>query len=153
MSEGVMKNKKEIAIDIISALFVLLFLYASLTKLLDYQKFTVQLGQSPMLTSIAGFVAWFIPVVELVIAVGLIFTRTRLIALHASLFLMVMFSGYIIAITQFSFYVPCSCGGILNSLGWVEHFIFNMVFVVLATVAILLHGRLNPAQDTTAALT
>jgi uncharacterized membrane protein YphA (DoxX/SURF4 family) len=113
-----MKNKRDMAIEIISALFVLLFLYAALTKVLDYEKFRVQLGQSPLLTAFAGFVAWFIPAVEILISVLLIFSRTRLVALYASFSLMVMFTAYIVAITQFSEYVPCSCGGVLQNMGW-----------------------------------
>lgn len=142
-----MKNKKEIAVDIISALFVMLFLYAAFTKLLDYEKFRVQIGQSPLLTAFAGFVAWFIPAVEILIAIMLIFSRTRLGALYASFSLMVMFTCYIVAITQFSDYVPCSCGGVLEKLGWTEHLIFNIVFVFLAITAIILYRSPAVKQD------
>ncbi len=44
---------KMILIEVICSLFIILFLYASITKLMDYQKFVVQLGQSPMLTAMA----------------------------------------------------------------------------------------------------
>lgn len=142
-----MKNKKEIAVDIISALFVMLFLYAAFTKLLDYEKFRVQIGQSPLLTAFAGFVAWFIPAVEILIAIMLIFSRTRLGALYASFSLMVMFTCYIVAITQFSDYVPCSCGGVLEKLGWTEHLIFNIVFVLLAIAAIIFYKSPAVKQD------
>lgn len=136
-----MKNKRELAIEIISALFVLLFLYAALTKVFDYEKFRVQLGQSPLLTAFAGFVAWFIPAIEILIAVLLIVPRTRLLALYASFSLMVMFTCYIVAITQFSDYVPCSCGGVLEKLGWTEHLVFNVGFVLLGLTAILLYNK------------
>jgi len=142
-----MKNKKEIAVDIISALFVMLFLYAAFTKLLDYEKFRVQIGQSPLLTAFAGFVAWCIPAVEILIAIMLIFSRTRLGALYASFSLMVMFTCYIVAITQFSDYVPCSCGGVLEKLGWTEHLIFNIVFVLLAIAAIIFYKSPVVKQD------
>lgn len=132
-----MRSKKELAVDIVCALFVMLFLYASLTKLFDYEKFRVQLGQSPMLTDIAGFVAWFIPAIEIVIAILLIIPRTRSGALHAAFALMVMFTSYIVAITRFSEYVPCSCGGVLQNMGWTEHLIFNIVFILLAFAALL----------------
>lgn len=133
--------------DIISALFVMLFLYAAFTKLLDYEKFRVQIGQSPLLTAFAGFVAWFIPAVEILIAIMLIFSRTRLGALYASFSLMVMFTCYIVAITQFSDYVPCSCGGVLEKLGWTEHLIFNIVFVLLAIAAIIFYKSPAVKQD------
>lgn len=145
-----MNKKKEIAVDIISALFVLLFLYAALTKLMDYQKFVVQLGQSPMLTPIAEFMAWLVPAVEIVIAALLMIPRTRYLGLCASTWLMAAFSTYIVIITQYAFYVPCSCGGILNSLGWTEHFIFNLVFVALGIAGIILHQSPVKSNDNAA---
>lgn len=54
-----------------------------------------------------------------------------------------MFTAYIVIILHFSYFVPCSCGGILEKLGWTEHLIFNVVFVLLAIVAILLQAMNN----------
>lgn len=126
--------------------FIALFVYAAIAKLMDFQKFQVQLGQSPMLTRYATVVAWAVPVSELVVAIFIMFERTRLAGLYGAFGLMVMFTTYIILASRFSDYVPCSCGGILESLGWTEHLIFNSVFVVMAFVAVLLQparrGRL-----------
>jgi uncharacterized membrane protein YphA (DoxX/SURF4 family) len=130
---------RAIILDIVCGLFILLFTYAAVSKLLDVEKFRVQIGQSPLLTSMAGFVAWFIPAVEILISIMLAIGRTRLLGLFASFGLMVMFTAYIVAITQFSEHVPCSCGGVLQKLGWTEHLIFNSGFVVLAAVAVILH--------------
>jgi hypothetical protein len=126
-----MNNRREILIDIISALFVVLFVYAAVTKLIDYGKFRVQVGQSPLLTAFAGTVAWLVPAVEIIVAAMLTVLRFRLSGLYASFGLMVMFTAYIVVITQFSEYVPCSCGGVLEKLSWNEHLVFNLVFVAL----------------------
>ncbi len=136
-----MQTRKTV-IEIISALFVLLWCYAAVSKLLDYRTFKVQLGKSPLITEFAGFAAIAVPLSELTIAglllAGLYRQRYRLWGLYLSLFLMTLFTAYIIAILNFSYYIPCSCGGILSSLGWTEHVIFNLVFVVLAIVGIIL---------------
>jgi hypothetical protein len=125
--------------EIIACLFIFLFVYASASKLIDYQKFRVQIGQSPLITAYADWIAWFIPAIEIVISLLFAFSKTRLLALYASFSLMVMFTSYIIAITRFGDYVPCSCGGVLQNMGWHQHLIFNIVFVFLAIVGILLH--------------
>ena len=130
--------KQKTIVDIIAALFVLLWVYAAISKLMDYETFKVQLGKSPLLTNFAGFAAVAVPVSELVIAGMLLTNRFKLLGLYASLFMMTLFTAYIIAILNFSYYIPCSCGGILSSLGWTEHVIFNLVFIALAIVAILL---------------
>lgn len=132
---------RAVIIEIICGLFILLFMYAAVSKLMDVEKFRVQIGQSPMLTSMAGFVAWFIPSVEILISVLLAIGRTRLIGLFASFALMVMFTAYIVAITQFSEHIPCSCGGVLQKMGWTEHLIFNIGFVLLGLMGIILISK------------
>src|SRR6266478_713273 len=112
---------KTILIEIISGLFILLFVYAAASKLIDYQNFRIQLGQSPLLTAFAGWVSWVIPFLEIIISIMLAFPKSRLFGLYASFSLMVMFTAYIIAITKFSDYVPCSCGGVLQNMSWSQH--------------------------------
>jgi uncharacterized membrane protein YphA (DoxX/SURF4 family) len=131
--------KRKIAIEIICSLFILLFVYAALTKLLDYEKFVAQLGQSPILTDYANLLAVVVPFIELVISMLLILPRARLAGLFAAFSLMVMFTTYIIIASRFSDYVPCSCGGVLEGMTWSQHLIFNIAFVVLALIAIMFH--------------
>ncbi len=131
--------RKSIFTEIIAALFILLFVYAAASKLIDYQKFRVQLGQSPLLTAFAGWVVWIVPTVEIIIALMLAADKFRLSGLYASFSLMTMFTGYIIAITKFSDYVPCSCGGILQKMNWNQHLVFNCIFVLFALIGILLN--------------
>src|SRR5690606_23061417 len=133
--------KRKIALEVICFLFVLLFVYAALNKLLEYQKFTIQIGQSPILT---GFGSWLPAVVigsELGLAVMLMISRYRRIALYGCFSIMVMFTVYIAAILNLGVFIPCSCGGVLEKLGWTEHLIFNCVFVVLALVGIILERK------------
>jgi hypothetical protein len=115
--------------------------YAATTKLLDYEKFRLQIGQSPVLTGFAGIIVWLVPATEFIVAAMLMITRYRLIGLYASFSLMVMFTAYIVVITRFSDYVPCSCGGVLEKLSWNEHLVFNLVFVALGATSILLYPK------------
>ncbi|MDN5217360.1 hypothetical protein QQ020_35125 [Fulvivirgaceae bacterium BMA12] len=133
---------KIIALEIICFLFILLFTYAAAIKLLDRELFTVQMGLSPLLTDFAEILAWAVPLTELLIAAMLAMARSRLAGLYASFGLMVMFTVYIIIILQSSEEIPCACGGILESMGWTEHLIFNIGFVILGLGGILLHTRL-----------
>lgn len=135
-------TKKETIVFIISCLFFALYMYAAANKLADYQKFKVQLGQSPILTPVSGHVLWFIPGIEVLISVLLVVPKTRLVALYASFSLMVMFTSYIVAILNFTEKVPCACGGIFESMQWKEHFLFNIFFIILAVAAIILQTSL-----------
>ena len=133
--------KKQSAIDIISFLFIVLFIYAATSKLMDFEKFSVQIGQSPLLTPFAPLIAVMIPTVEILVSVALGIERLRLLGLYASFFLMVMFTTYIIMILNFSTYIPCSCGGVLEKLGWSGHLYFNITFTLLGYFGILLASR------------
>ncbi|RAV29489.1 MauE/DoxX family redox-associated membrane protein [Sinomicrobium soli] len=135
-------------VDIICLLFILLFVYAACTKLMEYEKFRVQLGQSPILTSIGSWLVWTVPAAELVIAGMLVVPRLRLMALYAAFSLMTMFTAYIFIILTYSPFVPCSCGGILEKMGWEEHLVFNSVFMLLALTGILLLSRKQPGVVT-----
>lgn len=133
------KNMKKV--DIICYLFFLLFLYSAIDKIYDYENFRVQLGQSPLLTNFAGYVAWLVPSIEIVIAIMLVIPKTVLSGLFASFSLMVMFTAYIIVIMNYSEYIPCSCNGILEGASWKQHLAFNIFFVLLAVGGIVLHTR------------
>ena len=122
----------------VSILLAILFIYAASSKLFDFQQFKIQLGQSPILTAYAHWVAWVVPMVEYVLALALILETFRLRALYGSFALMIMFTTYIVLVLNFSDYIPCSCGGVLEDLGWTEHIVFNLAFVLLAFVAILI---------------
>lgn len=138
---------KNIILNSICYLYVLLFVYAAASKILDFVNFRVQLGQSPLLSAFAGFVAWSVPVVELVIVIMLLVPRFRLTALFASFSLMVMFTAYIFIILNYSSFIPCSCGGILEELGWKEHLVFNIGFIILAIIGILILRNATPREN------
>jgi len=130
-------------LDVILVLLATLFIYAALNKLMTFQEFVAQISKSPYITKQVWWISWSIPSIELVIAGMLLIPRLQLIALFASFSLMYMFSGYIFLVLTFSPYVPCSCGGILNGMGWTSHLIFNIGFTLLAVAGIILYNRRN----------
>ena len=141
-------NSKGWFVDGVCGFFILLWVYAATEKLLDYQSFSVQLGQSPLLSAYAGVLVWLVPLSEYVLSGLLLFPKTKKVGLYGSLCLMTAFTTYIIIILNYADFVPCSCGGILESLGWTEHLIFNGVCVLLAAFAFLLASQ-NPKGTTT----
>lgn len=114
--------------------FVVLFVYAGMSKLLDFETFQVQLAQSPLLSAYAGFVAWAVPISEFLIAILLLVERTRILGLRGFFFLMVLFTTYIVIILNFADFVPCSCGGVLEDMSWGQHLAFNIAFVLVSGV-------------------
>ena len=141
---------RKIAFEIICFLYILLFVYAAVSKLLDLEDFVLQIQRSPVLSWLrpASYpIGVVIPVAELVIAGLLLIPAFRSLALWSAFGLMVVFTLYIIAIVFLAPYVPCKCGGVLESLGWSEHFIFNMIFGILALVGIRLRSGLLSEKE------
>lgn len=139
------ENYKKLIIELICFLYALLFVYAAVSKLVDFERFQVQLAQSPVLSIYAEWISYFVIGFELIISGMLLFSATRIIGLYAAFVLMSMFTSYIFIVLHYSSFIPCSCGGILEKMSWNTHLIFNSLFVMLAIVAIIIHK--NKRQD------
>ena len=139
-----MKTLTKIIPLAVSLFFIILFIYAAASKMLDFENFQVQLAQSPLLSAYAGFVSYGVIILELVIVGLLCFHASRLLGLYASFAIMVAFTVYIFLILNYSDFVPCSCGGILEKLGWEEHLIFNIVCVLVAGLAVITDYPITP---------
>ncbi|MET6999410.1 MauE/DoxX family redox-associated membrane protein [Chitinophaga defluvii] len=139
--------KRRAIIEIICSLLAILFVYTGLTKLFNYSEFRFQLGRSPFVQPIAGLISDTLPAFELIVVLLLTIRYTRLVGLYASFFLMVLFTGYIWAMLHYSYYVPCSCGGILEELTWNDHLLLNSAYTVLSFIGIVLQAKENSVRS------
>ena len=137
----VIKYIRKYFVQIVSALLAFLFIYAAFSKAIEFEAFQVQLAQSPLLSAYAGFISYAVLIVEVLVAVLLLFPKTNRQGLYGSVGLMTAFTFYIYLILLFSDFIPCSCGGILEKMGWGEHLIFNIFFLLLAVVALYVHAK------------
>jgi len=131
--------KKEIPLTVIASLLIMLFLYASLSKIIHPKTLIHDMYNQPFPAWLAGILVIAVPGAEILISLALIFDRTRRIGLWASLSLMALFTGYAASILLHFFpYVPCGCGGILRMLSWPQHLVFNLFFLGVSLAGILL---------------
>lgn len=131
-----MQKPHPIFVQVISYLFILLFVYAAVSKLLDFENFRVQLAQSPMLGTYAKIVSLVVIIIELLIVFLLVMQKFRIIGLYTSLGIMSAFTIYIYLILNYSDSIPCSCGGILEKMDWSQHLLFNLYCDLLLIMAI-----------------
>lgn len=94
------KTYQSILLEIISALFILLFVSAAISKLMEGPAFYNNLVNSPFswVSQIAKITSYAIPILELGTAILLVFHKTRLKGLYAAFILMVIFTGYVAGI-------------------------------------------------------
>jgi uncharacterized membrane protein YphA (DoxX/SURF4 family) len=136
---------KATIVETIAVLFIMLFLYTGISKLMEYAVFKEQIAESPILKPIASFIAWSLPLTEFIVSLLLIIPRWRLKGLYASLALMIAFTIYIGAIMTFNKELPCSCGGIISLLSWEGHLVFNSVFILLGSIGVRLEKQIRRA--------
>ena len=128
--------KRIVTIDLISSLLIFLFGYTAISKLLSIHRFEAVLEQSPLISSGAAMLAWQVPLVELFIVLLLIFSSTRIMGLWMSGIMLFLFTVYLCYMVLFSPNLPCSCGGVISSMSWKGHVLFNLLFIGLTAVGI-----------------
>ncbi|AMP99815.1 hypothetical protein AY601_2941 [Pedobacter cryoconitis] len=129
--------KKEDVLKVAAILIACLLAYAAISKLVDYEKSSWEMRNQVFPIWVASILTWLIPAVELALAVLLIIQITRKKALWASLILLSLFTVYIgVVMTGVFGRVPCSCGGILKNMSYGTHLIFNLFFVLLASLGL-----------------
>jgi hypothetical protein len=128
--------------EIFSALLILLFVYTALSKLIDLSRFSAVLKSSPLIGTTADWIAHAIPGAELLTAAFLIFPATRRWGFVFSSALMLLFTGYVAWMLATASKLPCSCGGVIQHMGWKSHLIFNSAFTILALLGLHLDTKL-----------
>ena len=139
--------KRQVLLECISALLIMLFLYASLSKFLDFQTFIGEMNNQPLPNSWTPFLVWIIPCSEILICILVLLERTRLLGYWISFSFMSMFTVYsIMILLNFFGRIPCSCGGVIKRLTWKQHVVLNLFFVALSIGGVILQRRklVNP---------
>ena len=110
-----------------------LFIYSALTKIISPFEFQVKLVKASYLPiSVIPLITWMLPAGE-VIAVGLLlFKRSAGMGWMMIYGLMSFFNGHLLILHHIVPTAPCSCGGVLESIGFAEHFMLNMLITIFA---------------------
>lgn len=128
----------------IAAVFILLWIYAAGSKLMQYDVFIAQLSRQPLPSWSIRYLAWGLPSVELLTAFLLCFQRTIFYGLLLSFVLMLCFTVYVALALRGAFGdIPCSCGGIFSFMRWKAHLVFNILFTVMAFIGYVFSKRLR----------
>jgi hypothetical protein len=138
------KQKKQLILEIICALLIVLFLYTGVEKLINLRGFKESLMYQPFPHWLSSLLVYLLPTVELSIVLLLIFERTRLVGLISSFVVMVIFTAYasLVLVKVFGF-TPCACGGIIKNLSWPQHLLFNTFYAILTIIGIILRNENN----------
>jgi putative oxidoreductase len=138
--------KRNLIVEIISVLMILLFVYTGVSKIIDYTGFVWKLSRSPLVSAFPVFVSIALPTAEFITSSLLLTVRFKKRGLYASFMLMSLFTLYVAYMLLFSKHLPCSCGGIIQMMTWRQHLIFNICFTALGLLAIYLFNHPSEIQ-------
>lgn len=132
----------------IAAVLILLFCYTAIAKLMDVEEFRRQLNNQEVPDWSKAALVWLIPGSEILVSLVLMIPSTRLFGFYGAAVLMTLFTGYM-ALVVFGYFerVPCSCGGVLKSMSFPAHLVFNLFFLTLSIGGIyMFHFKSKPAM-------
>ena len=133
---------RNILSNLILSSLAALFLYTAVSKIFAWDTFRGEMYNQPFPIWFSAILVWFIPVAEILIGGLLVFKTFRIYGLIFSFVLLCLFTGYVALILLHVFdRVPCSCGGVLKSMSWKVHLVFNIGFTVLAAVGIIFERK------------
>lgn len=105
--------RRQTIIEIISSIFLLVFVYIASNNLIHYSSFKSVLGGAPPFVGHVGVAALAIPITAGLVSILLFIPRTRLWGMYGALALTLLFTFYMAWITWFT---PnaCPCDGLLK---------------------------------------
>ena len=122
-------------ISVLSALLIVLWVYAAFSKLIEFSVFKAQLEMQPLPGWAISILRWILPIVEIIVAVLLSIKGWQYSGLVASSLLMIVFTIYVfLALTGSFGDIPCSCAGIISKLHWKGHLVFNLNFLLVSVL-------------------
>lgn len=120
-----------------SILLILIWTYTGLEKLIRFGPSRKAFLNQPMPNWLEEYLAFGIPGIELLIATLLLFSVTRWWGYLGSVLLLTVFITYVGLIWVGAFpRVPCNCAGIIESLGWAEHFVLNLGLIGISVLGL-----------------
>jgi Methylamine utilisation protein MauE len=142
-------KKSQWLYELIVFLLALLFLYTAFSKLVDMRHFVRAIHNQPFPKSVDPFLILGVPLVEIITGVALLRIKSRKLGLIASAILMFSFSIYVsLAVFHVFKRVPCGCAGVFQGMSWPVHLVFNIAFLILACIGLLIHYHKEKANAT-----
>jgi len=127
---------------IINAVLIALFMYTAVSKLIDLSTFRQNLYNQPFPLWVGDVLTWLIPVAETLTVVLLLTAPLRMWGFLTAFGLMLIFTTYVALVYSNAFgRVPCSCGGVIDSMSWGAHLVFNIIFAIISFAGLTLEHR------------
>jgi hypothetical protein len=123
----------------VSIFFVILFCYASISKILDFRNFQSQLEQSPGLAGYEIVATYGIISLQMITVILLCFQPFRILGLWFTFGILSVFAGYVAFILIYSKNLPCTCIGLFQKINWKGNLILNIGLMIITLIGIIVY--------------
>ncbi|WP_051315228.1 MauE/DoxX family redox-associated membrane protein [Algoriphagus terrigena] len=138
-------------LSIPTAALILLWTYTGLDKIVRFEDSRKAFHNQTFPAELAEILSYAVPAAELLIVVVMLFSMTRWWGMLGSLLLLTVFTTYVGLIWVEAFpRIPCNCAGILESLGWAEHFWMNLFFIGISVFGLYKDKAKKPKTGSSA---
>ncbi|WP_202912292.1 MauE/DoxX family redox-associated membrane protein [Sphingobacterium olei] len=154
---------RQYILQAITVALLLLWIPVSIDKIINFQQFKYGILQQPFSYAVAWIVIYTLPVLEVAIVILLVIQNLRHSAERSdvgiwrfhltnpfllSSLLMAAFTGYVgLALLGAWGKVPCACGSVISGMTWMQHFWFNLLFLIISIGGAVLHKRLTASSS------
>jgi len=124
--------------DLIIYGYAFLYMYTGWAKLMNLSAFIRGNSKIPHLGQYAKLIGYGIPSLEIVLAILLVMPVywIRRAALWTTTLLMGVFTLYLSLMVGFADKKLCHCGGVIESMGWKTHIVFNLIWLIAGIFAL-----------------
>lgn len=139
-----------ISFNILIVLLLVLWIPVAIDKIINFSNFQNGILRQPFSNNVAYLAIYFLPMLEIATIVLLIINRLRQYGLFLSSLLMTIFTFYVaLALIGTWKKLPCGCGSVISGLSWSEHLWFNIFFLFISIIGLILSFKIN---DTTSCI-
>lgn len=133
--------KKNIYIEIILVLLIAIFLFSGISKIIHIKDLSIVLDKFPVLGNRPDASAWLLLIIELSIALMLMFPASALMGIRLAIVYLIIASSYIGSVLLFADRSMCTCAAFFKMLSWPQHIMINLVLIVIGAGVLIARDR------------
>ncbi|PUV24404.1 MauE/DoxX family redox-associated membrane protein [Sphingobacterium athyrii] len=127
---------KNIISETIIFILILVWAYTFASKIFDFDTFDRQIKGAYLLSAGGSVLPYILQVVHLGIVILLLNKNWRRLGLLSSLFVLILYTAYLIYILKFAPSIPCSCIAVMRAMNWNDQLYFNFIALAINIIGL-----------------
>lgn len=138
---------KNLIAETIIFLLLLMWAYTFVSKLIDFDTFERQINGAYLLSALGSALPYVLQILHLSIVVLLIKKSWRKIGLITSLFILLIYTAYLVYILKFAPTIPCSCISLFRGWNWDDQLWINLAVITLNIIGLIMFSFKRPPHS------